>query len=150
MSFDTKRPSAQQASDDGHTFEPVYPDGSGIGATITVRGPRSTVVREYARRQFALTQAREASARKVGKLLEPPELDELDESLTDMALAYTMGWDGMTQDDQPLPFSADAARALFTAHPWLREQVIAEGQDLGKFVSPSRMSSSSTPGQSSS
>jgi hypothetical protein len=149
MSFDTKRPSAAQASEDGHTFEPVYPDGSGIGATITVRGPRSSVVREYARRQFAQTQAREATARKVGKLLEPPELDELDESLTEMAVTYTLGWDGMTADDQPLPFTAEAARSLYTDHPWLREQVIAEGQDLGKFVSPSRKNFSSTPKPSS-
>jgi hypothetical protein len=56
----------------------------------------------------------------------------------------------MTEDGQPLPFTVEAARSLYTAHPWLREQVIAEGQDLGKFVSPSQKNSSSMPKPSSS
>lgn len=149
MSFETHRPSAAQASEDGHTFEPLFPDGTGIGATITVRGPRSAAVREHARKQFAQAQAREQAARKSGKPPEPPELDDLDAAMTDMALVYTMGWAGMVAADKPLPFSEHAARELFTAHPWLREQVIAEGQDLGKFVTPSPKSCSSTPGPNS-
>lgn len=151
MSFDTQRPSAAQASEQGHTFEPVYPGtDTGIGASITVRGPRSPAVRDHARRQFAQAQAREQAARKLGKLPEPPELDELDASLTDMAVVYTLGWSGMEQGGQVLPFSEEAARALYTAHPWLREQIVAEAQDLGKFIRPSLPNSSSTPGPSSS
>lgn len=149
MSFDTRRPSAAAASEEGHAFEPVYPGSSqGIGATISVRGPRAAAVREHARRQFAQAQAREAAARKSGKPAEAPELDELDQALTDMAVVYTLGWQGMQEGEAELPFSEAAARTLYTAHPWLREQVIAEGQDLGKFIRPFSTSSSSTPGPS--
>jgi len=137
MSFDTGRKSAAQASEEGHAFEPTFPDGStGIGATITVRGPRAQAVREYARQQFARAQAREQASRKSGKPAEVPELDDIDGSLTDMAVAYTMGWQGMEQAGAELPFSAAAARTLYIAHPWMREQVIGEGQDLGKFIRP--------------
>jgi hypothetical protein len=152
MSFDTSRPSAAQACDDGAVFEPVYPGTeTGIGATIVVRGPRSAAVREYARQKYAKAQAKEQAARKAGKFSEDtPELDEIDESLTEMALVYTIGWTGMDKDGAALEFSPAAARYLYTAHPWLREQVIAEGQDLGKFVRPSAKSSTNTPGPSSS
>lgn len=150
MSFDTQQPSAAQASESGHTFEPTYPgSNTGIGATITVRGPRSPAVREHARRQFAQAQAKDLAARKNGKLADPPELDELDAALTDMAVVYTLGWAGMEQGGADLPYSEDAARALYTAHPWLREQVISEAQDLGKFIRPLPKTSSSTPGPSS-
>ena len=149
MTFDTARPSARQASEQGYTFEPLYPGtDTGIGATITVRGPRSEVVREHARQQFAAAQAREQASRKHGRIAEPPELDELDQSLTDMAVVYTIGWDGMEEGGQSLPFSGDAARKLYSLHTWLREQVITEGQDLGKFIKPSSMSLLSTPGPS--
>lgn len=146
MSFDLDRPSAAQACDAGSVFEPVFPGtDTGIGATITVRGPRSQAVREYARQQYAKNQAREQAARKAGKFHEvTPELDEIDESLTEMALAYTIGWSGMVKAGKPLPYSDEAARDLYTAHPWMREQVIAEGQDLGKFVGPSMKLSSIT------
>ena len=151
MSFDARQPSAADACDAGHAFEPVYPGTStGIGATFTVRGPRSPRVREHARRQFEQVQQRELAARKAGKLAEAPPLDELDASLTDMAVAYTMGWQGVEENGTPLPFSEDAARRLYTDHTWLREQVIAEGQDLGKFVTPSSKGFTSTPGPSSS
>lgn len=153
MSFDVSRPSTAQACDAGSTFEPVFPGtDTGIGATITVRGPRSQAVREYARGQYAKQQVREQAARKAGKFGEaqPPELDEIDDSLTELALAYTLGWAGMEQDGKPLAYSVDVARALYIAHPWLREQVIAEGQDLGKFVTPSKSPSMSTPAPSSS
>lgn len=151
MSFDTNRPSAKQASEQGYTFEPVYPGtDTGIGAKITVRGPRSDVVREYARQQFAQAQAKEHAARKLGKPAEPPELDELDQSLTDMAVTYTIGWEGIEEAGLAVAFSEHAAKLLYTDHPWLRGQVIAEGQDLGKFIKPSQPNSTSTPAPSSS
>ena len=61
MSFDIRKvPSTASASEQGHSFEPTYPGTStGIGATLTVRGPRSQAVRDHARRQYAQAQARE-------------------------------------------------------------------------------------------
>lgn len=149
MSFDASRPSAHQASEEGHTFEPLYPGTSqGIGATLTVRGPRSAKVREHARRQFAQAQQRELAARKAGKPAEAPELDDIDQSLTDMAVAYTMGWQGIEEQGVPVEFSEAAAQRLYSQHTWLREQAIAEGQDLGKFVRPCSKPSTSTPAPS--
>lgn len=137
MSFETNRKSAAQACEDGHSFEPVFPDTDiGIGATITVRGPRSQAARELARREYARAQASELSQRKAGKPESAPELDALDDVLTDMAVAYTMDWQGMEAVGQPLPYSEAAARTLYRQQPWLCGQVIREAQDLGNFIRP--------------
>lgn len=151
MSFDLKRiPTVAAASEQGFSFEPVYPGGTqAIGATITVRGPRSAAVREHARRKYGQAQAREQAARKVGRPSDPLELDDLDESLTELAVVYTIGWAGVQADGLDVPFSPDAARGLYADHPWLREQVIEQAQDLGKFIRPWSKNSSSTPAPSS-
>lgn len=150
MAFDTTRAaSTAQASEAGHEFEPIYPDGSPLGAKITVRGPRSQAVRDHAARMYAKSTARELQAKKTGKPAEPLTLAQVDESLTDLAVAYTMGWSGMETAGQALPHSDDEARELYTAHPWLREQVINEAQDLGNFIKPACKTSTPTPAQSS-
>lgn len=147
MSFDLSRiPSVATASEAGHSFEPVYPGTTQpIGATITVRGPRSAAVRDHARRKYGQAQAREQAARKIGRPSDPMQLDELEESLVELAVVYTVGWAGIDQAGAAVPFSAEAARQLYTDHPWIREQVIEQAQDLGKFIRPSAKNSSSTP-----
>jgi len=139
-------PSTAQASEDGYTFEPTYPGTQqGIGANITVRGPRSQVVREHARIKLQQAQARDVAARRRGKP-EPLSLDEVEDSMIELATIYTMGWAGIeSAPGQSLPFSEQAARDLYRAHPWLRDQVIEEAQELGNFIKPSKNSSSSTP-----
>lgn len=151
MGFNINSQPAAQASEHGYQFEPVYPGTrQGIGATITVRGPHSEAVREHARLKLRESQTRELVARKRGKSVEPLTLDDVESNLVALAVAYTMGWDGMeTQPGQPLPFSPAAAAEVYRAHPWMRDQVIEEAQDLGNFIKPSSPSSSNTPEPSS-
>lgn len=64
MKFDRKNnPKVSEASEAGFAFEPRYPNGQGIGATITVRGPESAQVRTLLRRQLADLQARDQGLR---------------------------------------------------------------------------------------
>lgn len=152
MSFNANTKSAVKASEQGYTFEPVWPDtGNKIGATITVRGPRSMLVREYARTKLDEAQHRDLQARQKGRKPTPRNLEEIEDSMLELAVIYTMAWDGVERDDgTPIPCTPESARALYIDHPWLRDQVIEEAQALGNFVRPGSTSSTSTAAPSSS
>lgn len=150
MSFNLgKQPSAADLSELGYTFEPVDPSGAPIGATITVRGPQSHAVREFSERRYRTTQERAAMAKRRGKEPSPLTLAEVEAVLVEQAVAHTVAWHDFSDGERPLPFTEDAAREAYAKHPWLRDQVITEGQELGNFMKASSRSSSSTPQPSS-
>lgn len=45
----------------------------------------------------------------------------------------TLGWDGLTEKGEPLPFTEDNARRLYRLSPALREQVTDFVNDRGNF-----------------
>lgn len=146
MSLDIRHlPSAADSCEAGYTFEARYPDGTATGARITVRGPDSRAARDHAARRFADLQARELAAKKAGREPDPLRPDEIEEQLIDLAVVYTMGWEGIDEGGAPLPYSPTQARTVYRLHPWLRSQVTGAAQDLGNFVRPSSAASSSTP-----
>jgi len=142
-------PKTAAASEAGYTFEPTYPDGTGIGATITVRGPDSEKVRALVRQQIAQASARELTAKKRGRDLEPLSLEEIEAQVVEMAVAYTVTWKGFEDGDKTLEPTEANFRLIYTEYPWIRRQVVDEGQDLGNFVRPPSAGSSNTPGRSS-
>lgn len=145
MSFNRQAARAARASQEtGHTFEPKYPDGTGIGATITVRGPDSASVRELLKRQLTRLQAKELAAKRRGNEIEPPNLDELEQQAVDLAVAYTVTWGGFFDGDIVLEPTEQNLRAIYAECSWIRRQVIEEAQELGNFVRPPSASSSPT------
>lgn len=151
MSFNSQSTTAAAASEAGYAFEPDYPGTSTpIGATLVLRGPNSEAVRAHQARRFDLAQARELGYKRRGKEAPALTLDELDASLTDLAVVYVMRWSGVDDaQGQPIACTPDNARQLFTDHPWLRDKVIFEGQQLGNFIRPCAPISSTTPAPSS-
>lgn len=139
----------QAAHETGFTFEPRYPDGSGIGAKITVRGPDSAAVRALVRRQLQVAQDRDAQARKSRRDPEPPTIEQIEAEAVDLAVAYTITWDGFEDAGVPMEPTEANLRQIYREAPWIRRQVIAEAQDLGNFVRPPLPTSSGTPEQSS-
>jgi tRNA splicing endonuclease len=150
MSFKRTTITTAEACEAGFGFEPRYPTGEPIGATFRVRGPQSPALLRHQQGRLELLRQREMAAKRQRKETEPLTLDELQTALVDLAVVYTLGWDGVEDSDgTPVAFSAAAARALYQEHPWLRDQVIAEGSELGNFIKPALKSSSSTPAPSS-
>lgn len=138
------------AHETGHTFEPRYPDGTAIGATISVRGPDSQAVRTLLRRQIAEQHERNLRARKARGEPEPMSIEQIEAESIDLAVAYTIRWDGFVDAGQPMEPTEANFRAIYAECPWIRRQVIDEAQDLGNFVRPPSASCSSTPTPSSS
>ena len=151
MKFNRKtQPPGRAASEAGHTFEPAFPGGEGIGATITVRGPESQAARDMLRRQIAALHARELSAKKSGRDPEPLTIEHLEAQAIDLAVAYTITWADFEDGTEPMAPTEANFRAIYTEHSWIRRQVIDEAQDLGNFVKPASASCSPTPPPSSS
>lgn len=151
MRFNRKQtaPTAQ-ASEQGHTFEPRYPDGTPIGATITVRGPESAAVRQLLMQQVRDLQAREALGKRRGREIEPLRLEEMEAQAIELAVAYTITWEGFVDDDVTLAPTEANLRSIYTDYSWIRRQVIEEAQDLGNFAKPLPKSFSRTATPSSS
>lgn len=152
MSFDRKTTaSVATASEEGFTFEPKFPGGQGIGATITVCGPESRAARAQTRAQLKRLQALELDAKKQGQpadhlslvLAQDPE--EAPRLKADTAAAYTIDWKGFTDDGAVLAPTADNVRAVYLEHPWIADQVIEQAQALGNFVRPASRPSLPTP-----
>ena len=146
MKFDRKNnPKLSAASEAGFTFEPVYPNGQGIGATITVRGPESAQVRAVLRRQLAELQTRELQAKKRGKEPDAPGLEELEAQAIELAVAYTITWTGFEDGGVPMDPTEANFRAIYADYSWIRRQVIDEAQDLGNFAQSLSKPCSPTP-----
>lgn len=142
--------STADASEAGFDFQPTYPDSpEPTGATIVLRGPHSQAVREQQRRRVDLARRRTLTAKRAGKEPEELSLDEIEAAMVQLAVAHTMGWRDIDDGNEPFAYSPEAAVQLYTQHPWLRDQVITEGQKLGNFIRPNSTSSTSTPPPSS-
>jgi hypothetical protein len=74
---------------------------------------------------------------KTGKIQFSDPAEEIEEE-TDYLVTSTLGWT-LTQAGAPLPFTADAARALYTdpKKHWLRAQVIAALSKTELFIKDS-------------
>lgn len=130
MPFQLKhyKPSAE-ACEDGYTFEPVYPDGAGIGATITVRGPESRAVRELINKRNV-----EAADRAKRRDIAPLTLAQRDAQLVEEAIVCTVRWDGFIDGDAPLDATPENMRRIYGVAPWLCVQIVSKAGDLANFV----------------
>lgn len=149
MPFDLASPTLAQASEQGHTFDLMLPDGTPADVTITVRGPEAEAVRAVLKRQLAQQQSRNLMARRRGKDPDPITLEEAESDSIDLAVAHTLAWTGITENGAAVPCTPENARRLYKAQAWIRRDVIDTAAQLGNFVRPTSSNSSTTPAPSS-
>ena len=109
--------------------------GAPTPASIDVLGPEHP-----ARKKLLLDRIRKNrnQFQRTGKVeVSDPEDDIADE--TEILVACTVGWTGLTQSGQPLAYSADAARALYTdpKRHWLRGQIKKSLDEVERFIASS-------------
>lgn len=67
--------------------------------------------------------------------------DQAEAQGAELLACVTLGWsENFTVDGEPLPFSEDAARKLYLAQPWIREQVDLFVGDRANFLLDSKTS----------
>ena len=96
-----------------------------------------------------LLNQREIQARKRGREVDPKSLDLRVAEAIDLAVVATIGWENITANDTPVPFSPDEARSLYRDFSWIRAAVIREALDPGNFAHSSSPSCAPTPTPSS-
>ena len=95
-------------------------DKDGKPVTLKVLGPDSAKYRALTRAQIRKRIQRSSVPGAAGEAtFEEDEADALG-----ILVACTVGWSGINgKDGQPVPFSADACRTLYTNFPAIRDQV---------------------------
>jgi hypothetical protein len=92
-----------------------------------------------ARKQIDMARTRKlrSAFNATGKMPVSDPVDDQDDE-TDYLVASTVGWN-ITQGGQPVPFSAEAARRLYTdpKKQWLRAQVLAGINKSELFIASS-------------
>ena len=131
--FDIAKHNFSEAAAEGYSFELKLPTGAGSGTKLTVLGEMSPTIKAYSRKKFAEYQQRQIMLKRKGKEDEQMSLEEAEEIAVENALVRLVGWQDLYEDGKDVKFSKEKARELLTAHPWVREQVIAESQDVLNF-----------------
>ena len=106
------------------------------GAWLQLLGVDSDAYRAALR---ATQRARLKQASRNKRIVLTPE--ELEAEALNLLVIATTGWGGFVQGGQPLDFSAEAARALYARHNWIREQAEEFVNDRANFLPKSATSS---------
>lgn len=88
--------------------------------------------KEYAARNRRLKQMGRGGKR--GGLMAGVTAEGLEEDATEVMVACTLGWENIQLAGQPLEFTPDAARSLYSEHEWIREQVDEFIADRANFL----------------
>ena len=133
--FDLVKQDFGKASEVGYTFNLKLPTGSDSGAKLTIIGDMSPTVKAYQRKKFQEYQTKVAIAKRKGRQheLDEIDLDEAEEIAIEAALVRLVGWEGLGENGKSVEFSKEKAAEVLKAHPWIREAVMQEAQDITNF-----------------
>lgn len=139
MALDLSALDTTASSEKGAVLELLHPtsgavltqsDGSKV--TITLAGEDS----ERYRRATRASIDRRLKAQQSGRRLQL-YAEEMENDAIERLVAVTISWSGIGMGEGDLPFSADAARALYRKLPWVREQAEAFVLDRANFLKAS-------------
>ena len=117
----------------GYEFELLHPaTGEGTGGFLVVRGEKSKIVQNHARKVVTEMQKREKVAKGKNKEVELT-IEELEDMAVDRAVVRIISWRGIQEDGQDIPFTRENAEKILKDHPWIREAVMEESENLLNF-----------------
>lgn len=137
MGFNLNKNDLVQQAEDGYEFELTHPDtNEGLGGFITVRGARSKTIENFNRKKMN-EYLREEQAQKAKGKQQHKTYEDLEETLVARAVLSVISWREFNETvdgkEVPIPFSKERATELFTAQPWMRDQVLEASNDSEKF-----------------
>lgn len=105
--------------------------GAPTASTITLIGPEHPARKKI---QFDRTRKIRTEFQRSGKIAVSDPVDDIDDE-TNYLVACTVGWN-LSQGGNALPFSPDAARALYSdaKRQWLRAQVKKALDEAERFI----------------
>lgn len=119
-----------EAQEQGYPVQIRAPDGSDLGLTITVAGPDSDRQRKARQKQINRRLAKRNAAPMDAAEIEASGIGLLSETIISWSPAIKLG-------GKELSYSAENARKVLTAFPFIREQLDAAAGSRADFLQPS-------------
>ena len=105
---------------------------SGTGGFLTVRGEKSKIVQQHARKIVTEMQKREKIAKGKGKDVDL-SIEELEDLSVDRAVVRIISWRGISEDGEDIPFTKENAARILKEHSWIKEAVFENSDELLNF-----------------
>lgn len=102
--------------------------GESLGVKIQVMSPDCN---EY--RKIALQQQNE-NIKFIRKNRGKTTAERMNEEAINLAVAITVGWNGLEENGQPIPFTSENVHRVYTQFPFIREQVDEFVADRRNFI----------------
>lgn len=133
MALDLAITNIAAQAESGYEFELLHPaTGEGTGGFLTIRGEKSKIVQNHARKVVNEMLKREKVARGKNKDVDL-SIEELESLAIDRAIVRIISWRGIQEDGQDVPFTRENAERILKDHPWIREAVFEESENLLNF-----------------
>ena len=134
MAFDIKKTNLAEQAEAGYEFEVKLPDGSSTDFYITVRGNLSPKVKKFSKDLFNQLQQKELQAKRKGKIDQPVDLDEAEETLIKSAVARIVTWKGLEDGGKVVEPTQENFVRIMTELDWVRKQVLDESDNDANFI----------------
>lgn len=132
------------ACDAGAEIELLHPvNKTPLGIFIKVLGKDSAVFKGHLRQSLNDRLAKQASAKRRGKDLEPSTIEDGEREGLEALAVCTVGWWSVDGEErvptikfrgQDLPFTRENVKMLYAALPWIKQQVDEGIGDLANFL----------------
>lgn len=134
MAFDIKLNNLAEKAEIGYKFEVKLPDGSSTGFYITVRGNQSPKIKQFSKELFTKTQIKDQVAKRKGKTDQIIDLDEVEQTLVESAVARVITWEGLEDGGKVVEPTPDNILHLMKEQDWIRKQVLDESDNDASFI----------------
>ena len=133
MALDLSVTNLPEIHESGYEFELVHPGTKEpLGAFVKVRGDMSKVVKAHFRKRFNEVQQANKIAKRRNQEVET-SLDEFEDLAIADAVVRIIGWKGIQEAKQDVPFTPENADRVLRAHPWIREQIQEAASEVSNF-----------------
>lgn len=133
MALDLAITNLAAEAESGYEFELLHPaTGEHLGAWVKVRGEKSKTVQTHARKIVTEMQKREKVAKGKNKEVELT-IEDYEDMAVDRAIVRIIAWRGIQENGQDVPFNRENAERILKDHPWIREAVMEESDNLLNF-----------------
>lgn len=133
MALDLVKTNIAAEAESGYEFELLHPaTGEGTEGFLKIRGEKSKVVQNHARKVVTEMQKRENMAKGKNKTVEL-SIEDLEDMAVERAFVRIISWRGIQEDGVDLPFNKENAERILKDHPWIRESIMEESENLLNF-----------------
>lgn len=117
----------------GYEFQLRLPTGDLTDAYITVRGDKSKTVAAFNRKKFQEMQQKQKMNKRRGRDEDDFTIEEGEDLAVESAIVRIISWRNISENGKEVAFNKENADKILREHPWIREQVMEEANQILNF-----------------